>query len=69
MCNCMASAPALGQTEYVTESAKSAQNTPIHFIISLFLCGLYNVSFIEFLRKYCVYYDEIFDKVLAMLGK
>ena len=27
-----------------------------------------SVSFIEFLRKFCVY-DEMFDKVATMLGK
>ena len=35
----------------------------------LFLCEYtISVSFIEFLRKFCVY-DGIFDKVLRMLGK
>ena len=46
-------------TEYV--------NTPIHFIIiiisiSFSVWVIQYLSFIEFLRKFCVY-DEIFDKV------
>ena len=55
----------------MTESAKqvlSAQNTPSYsfYHIYLFFCVGYtiSVSFIEFLRKFCVY-DEIFDKVLC----
>ena len=52
----------------VQKQVLSAQNTPIHFIISmyLFFCVGYtmSVSFIEFLRKFCVY-DAIFDEVLC----
>ena len=67
VCNVMASyVVACYICIYVTESAKqviSAQNTPIHFIISISFCVGYtvSVSFIEFLRKFCVY-DEILMK-------
>ena len=59
---------------YVTESAKTGlictNYTYSIYHIYLFSCVGYtiSVSFIEFLRKLCVY-NEIFDKILAMLGK
>ena len=52
----------------------SAQNTPsIHLYINhiyLIFCvgNTISVSFIEFLRKFCVH-DKTFDKVATMLGK
>ena len=58
----------------MTESAKTGlictKYTYAFYHIYLFFCVGYtiSVSFIEFLRKFCVY-DEIFDKVATMLGK
>ena len=55
----------------MTESAKTdlicTKYTYSFYDIYLFFCVDYiiSVSFIEFLRKFCVY-DEIFDKVLAI---
>ena len=54
---------------YVTESAKTGlictKYTCSFYHIYLFfrVCYTISESFIEFLRKFCVY-DEIFDKVL-----
>ena len=59
---------------YVTKSAKTGlictKYTYSFYHIYFFFCVSYtiSVSFIEFLRKLCVY-DEIFDKVLCQLGK
>ena len=59
---------------YVTESAKTGlictKYTYSFYHIYLFFCVSYtiSVSFIEFLRKVCVY-DEIFDIRSNMLGK
>ena len=59
---------------YVTKSAKTGlictKYTHLFYHIYLFFCVGYTifVSFIEFLRNFCVY-DETFDKVLRMLGK
>ena len=46
----------------------STQN--IYYGIFLFFCVCYtkSVSFIEFLRNFCVY-DEIWVKIATMLGK
>ena len=47
---------------HVTESAKQvlfAQNIPIHFI-SFTVWVMQYLSFIEFLRKFCVPYGAIF---------
>ena len=58
----------------VTESVKTGlictKYTYSFYHIYLFFCVAYtiSVSFIEFHRKFCVY-DEIYDKVAAMLGK
>ena len=56
---------------YVTKSAKTGlictKYTYSLYHIYLFFCVGYTIS-VEFLRKFCVY-DEIFDKVLRMLGK
>ena len=55
---------------FVTESAKTGlictKYTYSFYHIYLFFCVGYtiSVSFIEFLRKFCVY-DEIYDKVLC----
>ena len=55
---------------FVTESAKTGlictKYTYSFYHIYLFFCVGYttSVSFIEFLRKFCIY-DEIFDKVLC----
>ena len=55
---------------YVTESVKTGlictKYTYLFYHIYLFFCVGYtiSVSFIKFLRKFCVY-DEIFDKVLC----
>ena len=53
---------------HVTESAKQvlfAQNIPIHFIIiyiiSFTVWVMQYLSFIEFLRKFCVPYGAIFS--------